>query len=304
MVRRLRRVQRRHVTCVLVASALAMVSCSPEAEPNGESGAASELEFELDGASSLLEGGQTDDPDQRARIELMTRDATESVVHAARFLADQSGFRVVADVSFDVLQSDGRLLEFGASRDITIRRPNRVRMKVVRRDGEVRTLYFDGSAISIDLPGHGAFVREELPGTLYAALEHLSEELGVPVPLGNLFSENFAAPLEDQIVAGYFVGSAEIGGRHCEHFAFRLPEVDVQLWIEEGDRPLVARIVITHKRDDGNPQFRATLRDWDLVADTPETLFQFEPAEGSEQLVVGSFLGRQTTGETGGEKME
>ncbi len=289
------------MTWFMTASALAMISCSPEDKSDADSHGASEIDIETSGALSLPEGDETDDPAARARIDLMTRDATESVVRAANFLADQTRFRVIADISFDVLQSDGRLLEFGASRVITIRRPDRVRMSVARRDGDARTLYFDGSTIWIDLPSHRAFVREERPGTLYAAFEHLSEELGVPVPLANLFSENFAAPFENQIGSGYYVGRADIRGRSCEHLAFRLPEVDVQLWVEEGDRPLLARIVITHKRDDGNPQFRATLHDWDLTLETPETLFHFEPEEGSERLVVGSIL----TGETpGGEKTE
>ena len=89
--------------------------------------------------------------------------------------------------------------------------------------------------------------------------------------------------------AGYYVGRSDIAGRPCEHLAFRLPEVDVQLWIEEGDRPLIARIVITHKLDEGNPQFRATLHDWDLAPETPETLFYFEPEEGKERLLVESI---------------
>ena len=298
MIGWMRRAPRRCMAWFMIASALTLIGCSSEDEPNADSRGVSEIEIdtETSGAFGLPEGDEIDDPALQARIDLMTHDAAESVANAANFLADQSGFRVTADISFDVLQSDGRLLEFGETRDITIRRPDRVRIDVARRDGETRKLYFDGSGISIDLSGHQAFVRTERPGTLYAALEHLSEELGVPVPLANLFSENFASPLENQIAAGYYVGPAEIGGRSCEHLAFRLPDVDVQLWVEEGDRPLIARIVITHKHDDGNPQFRATLHDWDLALATPETLFHFEPEEGSQRLVVEPIRTREAPG--------
>ncbi len=285
----------------MAASALVVIGCSSEDPPASDSRDRPEIESEMIGASSGPSGDRIDDPVRRERIELMTRDATESVVRAANFLAGQSSFRVVAEMSFDVLQSDGRLLEFGAHRDFTIRRPDHIRIGSTRRDGESRTLYFDGSTISIDLPQHLAFVRMERPGTLYDALEYLTEEIGVPVPLANLFSENFAAPLEGQIAAGYYVGRAQIGGRPCEHLAFRLPEVDVQLWIEEGDRPLVARIVISHKHEEGNPVFRATLEDWELGLETPDRLFHFKPAEGSERLAVGSMFEEQSTGAEGGE---
>jgi hypothetical protein len=294
------------MTWFVIALAITVVSCSPEDKPDADSGdpAEFEIETEMSGALVTPEVDEIEDPALQARIDLMTSDATESVVRAANFLAAQSSFRVVADITFDVLQGDGRLLEFGERREITIRRPDRVRVDATQRDGDVRTLYFDGSAISVDLPEHNAFVSVERPGTFYAALEYLSEEVDVPVPLANLFSENFAAPLENQIAAGHYVGQAEVDGRPCEHLGFRLPEVDVQLWIEEGDRPLVARIVITHKHDDGNPQFRATLRDWDLTLETTDALFEFAPKEGSERLVVGSFRAPEAPGEPGGEEIE
>ena len=306
MIGPIQRAQRRTMTWFVIATAIAMAGCSPEDKPEGDSPGVPEIEIDSEMRGALISTGadEIEDADLLARIDLMTRDATESVVRAADFLADQSSFRVVADISFDVLQSDGRLLEFGERREITIRRPDRLRVEATQRDGDVRTLYFDGSAISIDLPKHKAFVSKERPGTLYAALDYLSQKLAAPVPLANLFSENFAAPLEDQIAAGHYVGQAVIDGRSCEHLAFRLPEVDVQLWIEEGDRPLVARVVITHKHDDGNPQFRATLRDWDLTLEAPEALFHFEPEEGSERLIVGSFPASETPGESVGKEIE
>jgi hypothetical protein len=270
----------------IAALILVLVGCASEddsktPEPAVVESAATSLE---------PEALEAEDPAQRERIEFMTQDAAQSVMRAAQFLGDQTRFRVTAEISYDVVQNDGRLLEFGARREITINRPNHVHMKITRRDGETRALYFDGSTISIDLAEHQAYVRESRPGTLYAALEHLANDLGIPVPLANLLSENFAAPLERRIAAGYYVGPAILDGRRCEHLAFRLPDVDVQLWIEEGERPLAARIVITHKLAPGNPQFRATLKDWDLGLETPEALFQFEPPEGSEKLAVESIF--------------
>ena len=292
----------RPMVWLLTAFALGMIGCSAEDKPNGDSAretgndveAVAEPETRV--ASSPSQGDEIDDPATQARIDALMRDAEESLVGAADFLAAQAGFRVVADISFDILQSDGRLLEFGGSREFTIRRPDHVRMRETRRDGDIRTVYFDGSTISIDLPGHRAYVQFDRPGTLYDALDYLVEDLGVPVPMANLFSENFASPLQEQAMYGYSVGTAEIAGRSCEHLSFRMPEVDVQLWVEEGDRPLIARIVISYKHEEGKPQFRADLRDWHFSIESPETFFSFEPAEGSEPLVIGSPLGEEMAG--------
>ena len=299
MIPWMRQAPRRRMRRLVTALSLIMIlGCSVDESSNADESGARKTELEVESdtfeAERLAEGINIDDPAVRARIELLNRDATESLVRAADFLAAQSRFRVVADITFDALQSDGRLLEFGSSREITIRRPDRFRMREARRDGDERTVYFDGLTVWIDLPEQQAFVRIDRPGTLYAALDHLVEDLGAPIPLANLFSENLASPLENQIESGYFVGMARVGDLLCEHLAFRLPDVDVQLWIEEGSRPLIARIVITYKLAEGNPQFRATLHDWDLNLETPDDLFDFEPDEGSELLVVGSLVGGKT----------
>jgi len=295
--------RRRAIPWIIALSFVATTGCVPDEHANGDEPVPADREAESskDAAEALPERDAIDDPAARARIEHLTRDAIESLERAANFLAEQSSFRVIADVSFDVLQSDGRLLEFGSRREITLRRPDRFRMREARRDGDTRTVFFDGTTLSMDLPGHEAFVQIERPGTLYAALDHLMKDIGTPVPLAELFAENLAAPLVDGIASGYSVGSSAVAGRPCEHVSFRHPEVDVQLWIEEGDRPLIARIVISHKREEGNPQFRATLSDWDLEPETPDSLFQFEPAEGSEHLVVGSLAGGMTSGAEGTE---
>ena len=302
MIRWLRRGGCRRMTLVTM-SALAVLGCSVDDRSDADTPSSSEVDLDREPSEveHRSEVEEVADPAARARIELLTQDATSNIVRAADFLADQMQFRFVADISFDVLQRDGRMLEFGSRREITIRRPDRFRMREVRRDGESRTVTFDGSAISIDLPWHQAFVQIERPGTLYAALDHLMTDLGAPVPLANLLSENLAAPLENQIASGYYVKTEELAGRSCEHLTFRLPDVDVQLWVEEGDRPLIARIVISYKHAEGNPQFRATLRDWDLGIDTPDSLFHFEPATGSERLSVGSLRGGTTPG---GEQTE
>ncbi|MEE8165703.1 MAG: DUF2092 domain-containing protein [Myxococcota bacterium] len=241
--------------------------------------------------------GTTAETERRARIEAMTRDAIGSLQRAGDFLAAQKSLSFEADLSFDVLQSNGYMLEFGGTREITLRRPDRLRLEASRRDGKSSVLYFDGKTISVDLPGHQAFVREEYSVTVYAAIDRLVDELGVPAPLEDLLSENFASSVVDRIESGFYVGPAEIGGRPSEHLAFRLRDVDVQLWIDEGEQPLISRIVIIYRRAEGRPQFRATLRNWDLSPKTSDSVFRFQPKPESEQLRVGSVAGPERINE-------
>jgi len=224
--------------------------------------------------------------EEGAERQALTEEALADLDRAGAFLAAQQGFSFRADLSYDVMQSDGALLEFGGTREITVRRPDRLRLEATGRDGSTKTLTFDGAKISIDLPEHRAYVSIARPGSLYAALDHLVEGLGIPAPLEDLVGEDFASKVRSRIGAAYFVDSARLGDRLCDQLIYRLPDVDVQLWIEQGDRPLLCRISITYLREPGPPQFRASFREWNLATDVSDARFSFEPAAGARRLSV------------------
>ena len=43
------------------------------------------------------------------------------------------------------------------------------------------------------------------------------------------------------------LGSGVIGGKECDHLAFRAKDTDWQIWIAQGDEPYPCRYVITSK---------------------------------------------------------
>ena len=51
--------------------------------------------------------------------------------------------------------------------------------------------------------------------------------------------------------SGFVVGPSVVGGVKSTHLAFRGAEVDWQIWIENGDKPLPRKYVIT--TTDGPP---------------------------------------------------
>jgi len=53
-----------------------------------------------------------------------------------------------------------------------------------------------------------------------------------------------------------------IGGKECDHFAFRKEDIDWQIWIAQGDRPYPCRYVITSKQVDQSPQYSVQIKDW------------------------------------------
>lgn len=209
---------------------------------------------------------------------------------SADFLAAQSSYSFRANVAFDVVQMNGQKLEFGSAKKITVRRPDRVRVDTADRDGDSRTLTFDGKQIAIDLPSENAYVAIEKPGTLDAAIDYLVEDLQTPAPLHDFLMSNFFAEIEDKLHSGFYVGEDTFGKTRCEHLALRSSKVDVQIWIEVGDRPLPCRMVITYPAEQDSPQFKAHFIDWDLAPRTPDKMFTFTPPDGAEKLSIQTAI--------------
>jgi hypothetical protein len=243
---------------------------------------------------SLADETSTDDADrEKMKAEARAEDLKETLAElklAADFLAAQQSLYFESAIGFDVVQVSGQKLEFGGSREITLRRPDRVKAAVESRDGTETTLYFDGKSISINLADENAYVLVEKPGSLDAAFDYLVEDLGVPAPLADLLSENFYADIADRIVAGTIVGSSRIGDFDCVHVAFSTEDIDVQMWIEDSERPLPHRIVITYKEAEGSPQFWARLMNWNLKPKTPDSLFAYSPPKGAEQIPIAAAV--------------
>lgn len=203
------------------------------------------------------------------------------------FLAAQKSFSLEAQTGYDSIQDNGQELEFGGSRKITVRRPDRVRVEAEHRDGGKSVLFFDGQSISVDLPNQNNYASVQKPGTLDAAIDYITKDLGTPQPLADLMYSSVLTEVVDRIQSGFVVGDEIIAGIPSVHLAFRTEAADVQLWIANGEQPLLQRIAITYKTSPGSPKFWAQVTDWDLNAKTPDELFAYTPPEGANQIPIG-----------------
>jgi hypothetical protein len=88
----------------------------------------------------------------------------------------------------------------------------------------------------------------------------------------------------DGVTEGTVVGQAVIEGVVCDHLAFRAPDVDWQIWIQQGAQPLPRRILITTLDLPNAPQFAVTVTRWNLEPSFDAQTFTFTPQAGVKQI--------------------
>lgn len=291
----MRRRRRRIGTCAGGRAALLLGICALACDSGSEPPAALEIEAEAPEVEVVeeVEADPVDPAAARARAEALEQDTAEALAIfevMSDFLGAKQQLHFAATVGWDAVQITGQKLEFGGRREVSVQRPDRARMESVRRDGQTSILIFDGARIWVDLPDDEVYVSVEKPGTLDEALDYLAKELRTPVPLADLVHSDVYAEVAGKVESGLWVEEALIGDSLCDHIAFRADRVDVQLWIEQGDRPVPHRVVITHRDEPGAPQFWADLGDWSFDAPAPDGHFGFTPGEGSEQIPFRAAL--------------
>jgi hypothetical protein len=80
-----------------------------------------------------------------------------------------------------------------------------------------------------------------------------------------------------------------IKGAPCAHYAFRQPDVDWEIWIEEGQAPVPRKLVITTTSEKTQPQHTAVMS-WTLGARLDDQMFAFTPPPDAQRIdfAVGS----------------
>jgi hypothetical protein len=200
-------------------------------------------------------------------------------------MAGLQSFSVTVRSSYDALQDDGQMIEFGEIRKILVKRPDQMRVEVKRSDGDQNLLLFNGQALTAYKSADNVFARTAHPGTIDSAIVYLVKDLQLRFPLARLWLTTLPEQLKGQIESANYVETNLLYDVPVDQLAVRLKEVDVQLWVDQGKSPLIRRVVITYRNDPGQPQFRADFLDWNLIPETSDADFTLSPPAGAEEIL-------------------
>jgi hypothetical protein len=198
-------------------------------------------------------------------------------------LAGLEQFTVMGEGSADARLDAGLIVANPIEVTMKVNRPGS--LQISRFDGlETQYLYVNEGTLTLYQTANGFYGSAEVPAGIEAAMTFALEDLGIEAPLMDLLHDDVLQHLagsSDPVM--YLTGSSRVAGINCHHIAIRNPEVDIQLWVEEGPRPLPRQMILTSKWDAGAPRFVARL-DWDLEPRFTDIEFKFVPPEGATRI--------------------
>ena len=120
-------------------------------------------------------------------------------------------------------------------------------------------------------------------GTLTELKDVLEKQYAIDLPLADLFYWGTEHDGTAAIQAATRVGAANVDGFVTDHYAFRQKDVDWELWIEQGGRPVPRKLVITTTAEQNQAAARMVLN-WDLAPKFEDQLFTFVPPANVHQI--------------------
>jgi hypothetical protein len=199
------------------------------------------------------------------------------------FLASQQRFSADTRIRLEVVLKSGQKIEFNHTARQSVQRPNKLRAE---RTGDLvnQLFVYDGKSLTLYDRQHKVYAQVAAPDTLEGMLDFARSKLDIVAPAGDMIYKNAYDILMDGVTEGLVVGKAVIEGVRCDHLAFRAPEVDLQIWIQEGAQPLPRKFVITTRDLPNAPEYAVTVTKWNLKPKFGAHTFTFTPPAGTTRV--------------------
>jgi hypothetical protein len=203
------------------------------------------------------------------------------LTEAGRYLRDAQRFTFRMESTREIVLESGQKLQYTGTGDVAVRRPDGLQ---ISSHGDLvnARLWYDGNRLTILNLIKNTYATIKVPPTVDEAFDLVAERYGISPPLIEIAYNSPAGTFLERVKTGFYVGLHEVRGVRCHHLAFTQDDLDWQMWIADGWRPELRKVVITYKKEPSFPQYIAYLSDWDFAPKVPDSLFTFLRPESAQ----------------------
>jgi len=218
-----------------------------------------------------------------AQTRQVSPEADRLLRRMSDFLGRQKSFSVKVDGTTEIILQSGQKVQVHSTGVVYVERPDQLRIEKSGDDGS-SLIVCDGKTLTYYSKTQNGYVKTPASATLDATLSNLVASGQIELPGADLiYTDSYAGLMED-VISGKSLGTSIVDGVPTHHLAFQGRDVDWQIWIEDGPRPLPRKYVITSKGLEGSPEYEIVLSSWNLNPPVGDDLFRFQPPPGAEPI--------------------
>ena len=242
------------------------------------------------GAGETRPAAGNDTPEGRAlnrRVELIrftnSAEAKQLLQRMSDYLAKQKAISFDYDATLEVVTNDKQKLALASSGAVTLNRPDKIHATRAGGFVDVETL-FDGKTLTLLGKNANKYTQLEFPGTIEQLIDELRDKYDRPLPAADLLTSDSYAALMEDVYDSKDLGSGVINGTECDFLAFRKDDVDLQMWITQGDQPSPCKYVITSRLITDGPQYTVEFTNWKTGTEAVKDDFSFKSPANAEKI--------------------
>ena len=210
-------------------------------------------------------------------------DAKKLLKAMADYMVAQKEISFNFDATLEVVTTDDQTLALVSSGAVTMVRPDKIRATRAGGHADIEIL-FDGKMLTLFGKNLNKYTQVEMPGTIENLVETLQTKYDRPLPAADLLLPTVYDELMADVTNIKDLGSGVIEGVECDYLAFRKKDVDLQIWIAQGDKPYPRRYTITSKDVPHSPQYTIQVRDWKTGSEVAADDFSFKNTTDAKKV--------------------
>lgn len=198
-------------------------------------------------------------------------------------------FSLKALISEEQLASDGQIVTFFHTVDVTVQRPDKIHL-IFHGKGQRVDLYGAGGMATLYAPDSKLYAQVSTKGSIDAIVQDAGAK-DIDMPIGPFLLSNFYHAVAKNISTGYVIGRVKVFDQDVHQLAFTSQDADFQLWVTGGDAPRFVRAEIVNKKLEGKPRTIIQFLDWNLNPSVDANEFVFNKPADAKQISIMTAAG-------------
>jgi hypothetical protein len=184
------------------------------------------------------------------------------------------------------LRRNGEKTPYTLTRDVAVRRPNRLWSHTTGSDSRDVTVTYDGTTLTVVGDTQKVYATFKVAPTLDETLDIISDRYDLRVAVADFLYSSPYDSFAGSDAKGGWVKKATVDGNTCDEVSYVMKAVDFTLAISSTERTLPCRVEITAKAEPGQPVSRLVFSKWNLQPQIDDSLFAAKVPQGYELIPV------------------
>ena len=201
----------------------------------------------------------------------------EALEKMSDYVSKLESFQLDSTYSFDLVAGNGQTVTIDGTGHYLAKRPDKLFVKI-ENDLFARDYFYDGKTLTVVAPEEKYFAGHPAKPTIHEMLDNASSELGIQIPLTDLFDLGTDKSPITSITSAFHVGTGLVDGAEADHYALQSADRNWEIWIAKGDKPVPVKVTIVDPTEDTQPRYVSSVK-WTVPVTIPDDAFTFTPSD-------------------------